>query len=73
MAAGELKHGTIALIEQGSLVCALLTQHALAEKTLSNIREVKSRGAHVLVICPEDLVRAGPQRGRRNVANPQCR
>ena len=54
-AAGELKHGTIALIEQGSLVCALLTQHALAEKTLSNIREVKSRGAHVLVICPEDL------------------
>ena len=54
-AAGELKHGTIALVEPGSLVCALLTQRALAEKTLSNIREVKSRGAHVLVICPEDL------------------
>ncbi len=54
-AAGELKHGTIALIEEGSLVCALLTQHALADKTLSNIREVKTRGAHVLVICPESL------------------
>lgn len=43
-AAGELKHGTIALIEHGTLVCALLTQPALADKTLSNIREVKSRG-----------------------------
>ena len=52
-AAGELKHGTIALIEQGSLVCALLTQHALAEKTLSNIREVKSRGADVLGLTVE--------------------
>ena len=39
-AAGELKHGTIALIEEGSLVCALLTQRALADKVLSNIREV---------------------------------
>ena len=54
-AAGELKHGTIALIEEGSLVCALLTQHALADKVPSNIREVKSRGAHILMICAEDL------------------
>lgn len=54
-AAGELKHGTIALIEPGTLVCALMTQPHLADKTLSNIREVKSRGAKVLVICLESL------------------
>ena len=54
-AAGELKHGTIALIEQGTLVCALLTQEQLADKTLSNVREVKSRGAKVLIVCPEAL------------------
>ena len=54
-AAGELKHGTIALIEQGTLVCALLSQPRLADKTLSNIREVKSRGARVLTVCTEAL------------------
>lgn len=54
-AAGELKHGTIALIEPGTLVCALVTQHALADKTLSNVREVKSRGAKTLIVCPEAL------------------
>ena len=54
-AAGELKHGTIALIEPGTLVCALVTQAALADKTLSNVREVKSRGAKVLIICAESL------------------
>ena len=54
-AAGELKHGTIALIEEGSLVVALLTQDALVDKSLSNIREVRSRGARTLVICPESL------------------
>lgn len=54
-AAGELKHGTIALIEEGTLVCALMTQERLADKTLSNIREVKSRGARVLVVCTENL------------------
>lgn len=54
-AAGELKHGTIALIEDGTLVCALLTQPHLADKTLSNIREVKSRGAKVLAVCTAGL------------------
>ncbi|MBQ8554930.1 MAG: glutamine--fructose-6-phosphate transaminase (isomerizing) [Clostridia bacterium] len=54
-AAGELKHGTIALIEEGTLVCALMTQEHLADKTLSNVREVKSRGAKTLIICPEKL------------------
>ena len=54
-AAGELKHGTIALIEEGTLVCALMSQEQLADKTLSNVREVKSRGAKTLIICPEAL------------------
>lgn len=49
-AAGELKHGTLALIEEGVPVVALVTQEALYEKTLSNIKEVKARGAHVLAI-----------------------
>jgi glucosamine--fructose-6-phosphate aminotransferase (isomerizing) len=53
-AAGELKHGTIALIEQGTLVVALATQGALLEKTISNIKEVKARGAQVLAVCFED-------------------
>ncbi len=47
-AAGELKHGTLALIEEGTPVIALVTQEDLYEKTLSNIKEVKARGAHVL-------------------------
>lgn len=54
-AAGELKHGTIALIEEGTLVVALVTQERLADKTLSNIREVRSRGAKTLLICTEAL------------------
>jgi glucosamine--fructose-6-phosphate aminotransferase (isomerizing) len=49
-AAGELKHGTLALIEEGTPVIALVTQQGLYEKTLSNIKEVKARGAHVLGI-----------------------
>lgn len=50
-AAGELKHGTLALIEEGIPVIALVTQEELYEKTLSNIKEVKARGAHVLGIA----------------------
>lgn len=50
-ASGELKHGTLALIEDGIPVIALLTQEALYEKSLSNIKEVKARGAHVLGIA----------------------
>ncbi len=51
--AGELKHGTISLIEDGTLVVALATQDALYEKTISNIKEVKARGAVVLAIAEE--------------------
>lgn len=47
-AAGELKHGTISLIENGTLVIALATQKRLFEKMMSNIKEVKARGATVL-------------------------
>lgn len=49
-AAGELKHGTISLIEDGTLVAAVSTQPDLYKKTLSNIVEVKSRGAFVLAV-----------------------
>ncbi|MEW9702539.1 glutamine--fructose-6-phosphate transaminase (isomerizing) [Paenibacillus sp. SI8] len=52
-AAGELKHGTLALIEEGIPVIALATQHKLLEKTVSNIKEVKARGANVLGIAVE--------------------
>ncbi|MCR5650127.1 MAG: glutamine--fructose-6-phosphate transaminase (isomerizing) [Lachnospiraceae bacterium] len=49
-AAGELKHGPISLIEEGTLVMAALTQEDLYGKTVSNIREVKARGAFVLCV-----------------------
>ncbi|MFO7294853.1 MAG: glutamine--fructose-6-phosphate transaminase (isomerizing) [Clostridia bacterium] len=52
-AAGELKHGTIALIEDGTPVVTLATQKALFEKTLSNIKEVKARGAFVIAVAME--------------------
>ena len=47
-AAGELKHGTISLIEDGTLVIGVTTQQALYEKTVSNMVEVKSRGAYLM-------------------------
>ena len=53
-AAGELKHGTISLIEEGTLVAAIVTQKNLYKKTMSNIVEVRSRGAVVLAITNED-------------------
>jgi len=49
-AAGELKHGTISLIEEGTLVIGIMTQKELYEKTVSNLVEVKSRGAYLLGI-----------------------
>ena len=53
-AGGELKHGTIALIEPGTKVIAALTQSQLKDKMISNIREVKSRGAEIIAIAYED-------------------
>ena len=53
-AAGELKHGTISLVEEGTLVAAVLTQENLYKKMLSNIVEVKTRGAFVLAVTNEE-------------------
>ena len=50
-AAGELKHGTISLIHEGMPVIAVDTQKALHEKTISNIKEVKARGAKTILVC----------------------
>ncbi|MBQ8175817.1 MAG: glutamine--fructose-6-phosphate transaminase (isomerizing) [Oscillospiraceae bacterium] len=52
-AAGELKHGTISLIDEGMPVIVTATQSKLFDKTISNVREVKSRGATVIIICRE--------------------
>lgn len=52
-AAGELKHGTISLIEPGTPVFAVATQSDLLEKTLGNIKEVKARGAKVIALVGE--------------------
>ncbi|WP_297282219.1 glutamine--fructose-6-phosphate transaminase (isomerizing) [uncultured Anaerococcus sp.] len=53
MPSGELKHGSIALIEDGVPVVNLITQSNLREKALSNIKEVKARGAYTIGITPE--------------------
>ncbi len=54
-AAGELKHGTISLVSNGTPVIAIMTSSALAEKMISGIREVKSRGARVLTITTKEI------------------
>ena len=53
--AGELKHGPIALIEDGTFVLGIITDLKIAEKTLSNLEEVKSRGANVVLVTNEDI------------------
>ena len=55
-AAGELKHGTISLISDGMPVIAVATQKSLFEKTISNIKEVKARGASVVIVCRESYM-----------------
>ncbi len=55
-AAGELKHGTIALITENVPVIALATQEAVYGKVISNIREVKARGAYVILISMDEAV-----------------
>lgn len=52
-AAGELKHGTISLITENMPVIVVATQKALIEKTISNMKEVKARGAKVILVCRE--------------------
>ena len=63
--AGELKHGTIALIEEGSLVVALATQPDLQAKVASNMEEVRVRGAHVLAVTN------GPWEGAKGHSHEQ--
>jgi len=70
-AAGELKHGTLALIEEGVPVIALLTQDELYEKMLSNIKETKARGAHVLGIVNEGGEAAAAKSVDRQLAIPR--
>ena len=53
-AAGELKHGPISLVTDGTPILALATQDDVFEKTISNVQEVKSRGAKVILFCKED-------------------
>ncbi len=53
IAAGELKHGTIALMEEDTLVFALATQDFLYEKMVSNVEEIKARGARVIAVAKE--------------------
>ena len=54
-AAGELKHGTISLIDEGTPVIALVTNEKMAEKTISNIKEVKARGAYVILVTTDNI------------------
>lgn len=56
-AAGELKHGTISLIDDGMPVIAVATQTDIIPKTISNIVEVKSRGAKIILVCTDTCAR----------------
>ena len=51
--AGELKHGPIALIEEGTMVVVVSTQDGMVEKVASNIKEVRARGAYVIAVTKE--------------------
>ena len=53
--AGELKHGTISLIEKGTCVISLITDDKTASKTISNIKEVKARGAYIILLIKKSL------------------
>ena len=55
-AAGELKHGTISLVVDGTLVIAVATCSRLVEKTISNAQEVKARGARIIAVTTNDLL-----------------
>ena len=58
-AAGELKHGTISLIEDGTPVFGIVTDKKIADKTISNLKEVKSRGANVIYVTTNNLNKDG--------------
>ncbi len=54
-AAGELKHGTISLVEEGTPIIGIVTDKSIADKTISNLKEVKARGAYVIYIITDEL------------------
>ena len=76
-AAGELKHGTISLIEDGTLVIGVCTQSEVIEKTVSNMVETGSRGAYLMGLTTagnynmEDIANSGPRRRRRQTEKPR--
>lgn len=72
IAAGELKHGTIALMEPETLVVTLASQDFLYEKVLSNIQEIKARGAHVVSISKEGRT-AIEEHSNETIYIPNCR
>lgn len=72
IAAGELKHGTIALMEKGTIVVALATQDNLYDKLLSNIEEVQARGAYVIGIAKDDNKKI-EEKANRVIYIPKCK
>ena len=60
-AAGELKHGTISLVEEGTMVVALASEPALLEKTVSNVKSVKARGASVVLVTSDQRLQEDPE------------
>lgn len=72
IAAGELKHGTIALMEPGTLVIALACQDFLCEKMISNIQEIKARGAYIMAITKEGS-EAVARHSDKIIYIPECR
>lgn len=70
-AAGELKHGTISLVTDGTPIVALATQSAVYEKTLSNVKEAKARGARVLLLCGQNA-QVPDELADEVVRLPQC-
>lgn len=71
--AGELKHGPISLIEEGTLVVAVATVEYLFDKTMANVREVEARGADVMCITLEHLASDVARPSRSIIAVPQVR
>ena len=54
-AAGELKHGTISLIEDGTVVIGIVTNHLIASKTISNLKETRARGSYIILVTTDEL------------------
>ncbi len=71
-AAGELKHGPIALLQPGRLVVVSLTQPQLLEKTLSNLQEMKARGAYVLAVCTPSIARRLEEQSDEQIVIPEA-